>query len=42
MERLKADVYIQRSQDRFLIVAIYVDDMLVLYKDELTGAEPEN
>jgi len=32
-------IYIQHSQNKFLIVAVYVDDMLVLYEDELTGTE---
>jgi len=37
MERLSADpcIYIQRSQGKFLIVTVYVDDM-VFYEDELT------
>jgi len=41
MERLSADpcIYIQRSQGKFLIIAIYVDDMLVLCEDESTGIE---
>lgn len=41
MERLKSDpcVYIRSVQKEILIIAIYVDDILVLYEDEQTGID---
>lgn len=38
LERLKLDpcVYIQNSQEKLLIIAVYVDDILILYENEQT------